>query len=84
MRDATRLDRVERLIDAWEAWVHQPSSRAAAVAKEDALRALGLSGIHAHEAIAECRRRHVAGQPGGMSVPDACQTFVNETIPEAS
>lgn len=84
MRDDTRLDTVERLIDAWGAWEHQPGSRATAVAKERALAALGVSGIAAHELIAEARRRHVAGHPGGMSVPDACQTFINDLLKEAS
>lgn len=84
MRDGSRLDPVERLIDAWETWEQQPGSRDAAVAKEQALAALELSGIAAHELIAECRRRHVAGQPGGMSIPDAVQSFLNDLHREAS
>jgi hypothetical protein len=77
-------DPVAVLIAAWEAWEHQPSSRTTAAAKEDALRALGLNSIAAHEAIANCRRRHVAGQPGGMSIPDAIQTFINDTLKESA
>lgn len=55
-----------------------------AAAKEEAIRALGLHGSRTHEAIAAARRLHIAGQPGGMDIPSACQTFVNDSLEEAS
>jgi hypothetical protein len=75
------VDPVDRLIGAWERWDRQPSSRAAVVAIENALRDLGLSWLYAHRAIAECRRRPVPGQDPelGTALPDAIQMFVNES-----
>lgn len=65
-------------------WPTAGTLRVEAAAKEDAIRALGIPGNQFHDLVAAVRRRHIAGQPGGMSVPDAIQTFINETLREAS
>lgn len=79
---------VERLIKAWIDWDHAaahpprfPGSMwlyAQAVEKEAALKAMGLDSNAAHRAIARVRRLRRAGLEGGMSIPDAIQTFIND------
>lgn len=77
MRDGSRLDPVEHLIDAWVTWdrvaartpkyatghwlVHEAHELAGAIA------ALGLGGSRLHELVAAHRRRTVAGHPEGPS-----------------
>ena len=71
------VDPVEHLIRAWTAWETAPGAPWTAAAKEDAIRAAGLTGIAAHHHIVDCRH-------AGMSVPDAVQTIVNDTHQEAA
>lgn len=65
-------DPVDVLATAWAAWEAAPSAPWTANAKEDALRALGLSGIATHHHIVNWRRH-------GYSIPDAVQALINDT-----
>jgi hypothetical protein len=78
------VDPVDRLIAVWTWWDTHPTSRAAAVAKQELLTALGLNSKHVHRGIAECRRRPVLGQEHGMALPDAIQTYWLENHHEAT
>lgn len=85
------VDPLEQLIGAWERWEHAAAQMpkyptastlsVEAAAKDAAITALGLNGNQIHQAVAEYRRRHIAGRPGGMTVSDAIQTFINEGAP---
>lgn len=77
MRDGSRLDPIERLIDAWLHWEATPTSRPACVERLDAIAALGLPSNAAHERIAAARR-------AGYDVPSAVQRTVLDLRREAS
>lgn len=71
----TGVDPLEALIGEWEAWDANPGSRTVAVARHDALRALGIHGSTAHRTIAHWRRH-------GYDIPSACQATVNDLAPD--
>lgn len=81
-------DPVAVLIGAMERWEHAartmpkyPTAHTLdleARAKEHAIAALHLPNCRFHELVANIRRRHIAGQPGGMHMPDAVQTALLE------
>lgn len=77
MRDGSRLDPVERLIDTWIAWDANSASRAAVAEREAAVKALGLPGCLAHERIA-------AARAAGYDVGSAVQRIVLDLTREAS
>ena len=77
-------DPVAVLTTAWLRWEATPASRPAVTEKFDALHTLGLHPSRAHRAIANARRHHIAGLPGGMSIPDAIQTLINNSTKETS
>lgn len=76
MRDGSRLDPVERLIDAWLNWEHNPTSRPACIERQEAIAALGLPSNTTHERIAAARR-------AGYDVPSAVQRTVLDLRREA-
>jgi hypothetical protein len=53
-------------------------------AKQDALDALGIDGVHAHRTIAAIRHAAPSWLPGGLSVGDAVQTFLNDHYDEGA
>ena len=69
MRDGSRLDPVERLIDAWLAWEAASGSRSVCVERLDAIAALGLSHMDVDRAVAAVRG-------AGYDVPSAVQRTV--------
>ena len=85
-------DPVAVLIREWVAWDraaaalgrpggHRPTARTLereAHAKENALAALGINSNHAHRAIATIRHQAPTWLPGGLSVPDAVQQYLND------
>lgn len=71
MRDGSRLDPVERLIDAWLRWEANPTSRPACVERLDAIAALGLDSNDTHRYVAAARR-------AGFDVPSAVARTVND------
>ena len=76
MRDARRLDPVERLIDAWLHWCDCPTSRPAVVEIHDAIAALGLPANTVYERVGAARR-------AGYDVPSAVQRVVQDLRQEA-
>jgi hypothetical protein len=50
-------------------------------AKEAALAALGIDSTHAHETIAAIRHAAPSWIPGGLSVGDAVQAYLNDHHP---
>jgi hypothetical protein len=69
MRDGSRLDPVERLIDAWLRWERNRGSPIAASERQAAIEALGLPAIDTQRRIADARRE-------GYDVPSAVQRVV--------
>lgn len=69
MRDGSRLDPVERLIDAWVHWDANRGSPTAATEREAAIEALGLPSIETGRRIADARRE-------GYDIPSAVQRAV--------
>lgn len=71
MRDGSRLDPVERLIDAWLAWEATPSSRPVCVERLNAIAALGLHSGETHELVAAARH-------AGFDVGSAVERAIND------
>lgn len=76
MRDGSRLDPVERLIDAWLHWEATPTSRPAVVEIHEAIADLGLPANPVYVAIGAARR-------AGYDVPSAVQRVVQDLAREA-
>jgi hypothetical protein len=68
-------DPVERLIAAWIAWDHKPSSSGAVAERLAAIEAAGLSALETQMRVARNRGR-------GMSIPDAVQAVINDQEPQ--
>lgn len=73
MRDGSRLNPVEHLIDACLLWEANRGSPAAAAEREAAIEALGLSSTETLEAIADARRE-------GYDIPSAVQRVVLDHV----
>jgi hypothetical protein len=65
------MNTTERLIAAWLAWDHKPSSPGTVAERLAAIEAAGLPALETQVQVARNRGR-------GMSIPDAVQAVIND------